>query len=73
MKVRKASWRKGFPGAKGGKMSSSWPGKEGLEEYSRESERLGLWTFGRGAGEREGENRKERRVEIAEMMSDKLA
>lgn len=45
MKVGKASWRKGFPGAEGGKMSSSWPGKEGLEEYSGGSERVGLWTF----------------------------
>lgn len=52
MKVGKASWRKGFPGAEGGKMSSSWPGKEGLEENSGGSERVGLWTFGRGAGER---------------------
>lgn len=68
-KVRKASWRKGFPGAEVGKTSRSWPGEEGLEDDSRESERLELETF---QGERESEKR-EREGEIAELMSDKLS
>lgn len=31
-KVRKPSWRKGFPGAEVGKTGGSWPGEDGLEE-----------------------------------------
>lgn len=34
-KVRRPSWRKGFPGAEVGKTGGSWPGEDGLE-YSRE-------------------------------------
>lgn len=34
-RVGAPSWKKGFPGAEVGKANRSWPGEEGLEEYSR--------------------------------------
>ena len=41
VEVGKPSWRKEFPGAEVEKTGWGWPGEDGLEEYSRESERLG--------------------------------
>lgn len=56
-RVGTPSWKKGFPGAEGGKAHRSWPGEEGLAEYSRKGGNL---------GERE-------RRGVAELIFDKLS